>query len=321
MELNGVSDHHVVLRTMYTLISAGTDIACLSGNESWFKLPATPGYTAVSEVVAVGREVTDLVPGDKVYHFGSNRQYQIVRDSELLIQLPGNVDERLVPFTRMATIAMTAIRMVPVELGDSVAVTGLGLVGNFAVQLAKLSGAKVIAIDPSEKRRELAMRCGADHALDPTQCNAVEQVLRLTDEQGVNAMIEATGMSSVIAQSLPMITRYGQMVLLGSPRAEFVTDITPLYRQSHDGQCITIKGASEWRLPVKMDKHVKHSIERNSRIVLDLIAQEKLQVAPLLTHTMLPKQAAEAYHGVRTDKDRYLGVVFDWCSESAVISK
>ncbi|HAI11800.1 MAG TPA: alcohol dehydrogenase [Phycisphaerales bacterium] len=317
--LDPLPEHGVALQTRYTLISAGTDIACLSGMESWFKLPGTPGYTAVSQVVGVGSAVRNLTPGDRVYHFGSNRQYQVVSDSELLLKLPENIDERLVPFTRLATIAMTAIRVVPVELGDTVAVTGLGLVGNFAVQLAKLSGAKVIGIDPSPARRALAKQCGADVVLDPTNGSAVQEVLRRTDQQGVHALIEASGMSRVLADSLPMVARYGQAVLLGSPRAEFVTDITPLYRQSHVGRCVTIKGASEWRLPVKMDAHVKHSIERNSQIVLDLMAQDKLMVEPLLTHTFYPEQAAEAYHGVRMDKDQYMGVVFDWCTQAAPV--
>ncbi len=313
VELSNLAENAIALKTHYTLISPGTDMACLAGIESWFKLPNTPGYTAVGEVVATGSKVTNFAKGDLVYQFGgSNKEYQIVSSSELLIKLPKGIKENLVPFARMASIALTALRVGPVELGDLVAVTGLGLVGNFAVQLAKNAGAKVIAIDISEKRRELALKSGADYAFNPAAGNVKDKVMEISGGLGVNTVIESSGMSQVIAESLPLITPYGDMVLLGSPRAEYTTNITPLYRQSHDGNCINIKGASEWRVPVKYEKFVKHSIERNSKIVLDLIASEKLNVEALLTHTFKPEDAAKAYEGVRTDKENYLGVVFDW---------
>lgn len=302
----------VAVKTLHTLISPGTDMACLAGIESWFPLPNTPGYTAVGEVIATGSGVSRVQPGDKVYFFGNNRAYQTVAAGDLLAKVPAGVDLSLVPFTRMATIAITALRVVPVELGDTVLITGLGLVGNMAAQLAKLAGATVIAADLSPSRRALALRCGADFVLDPNKDDVARCVSQQTGGAGVDALIEASGMSKVLADHLPLIRTYGDAVLLGSPRAPYLTDITPLYRQSHDGKCITIKGASEWRVPMLHTPHLKHSIERNTGVVLALLAQKKLNIEPLRTHRFTPEQAPQAYEGVRQDKDRYLGVVFDW---------
>lgn len=75
---------------------------------------------------------------------------------------------------------------------------------------------------------------------------------------------------------------------------------------------MTFKGAHEWRFPVARDPYVKHSIERNSKIAMELIRSGALQVAPLLTHTLSPEQAASAYHGLKTSKNEFIGVVFDW---------
>jgi hypothetical protein len=82
--------------------------------------------------------------------------------------------------------------------------------------------------------------------------------------------------------------------------------------------CLTFKGAHEWRFPVRpsaaraSDPVAKHSLERNSRIVLGLMQQERLKYRPLRTHLLSPERAQEAYSGLRDQKDEYLGVVFDW---------
>src|SRR5438067_12768369 len=66
-ELTPQSDNEVIVKTHYSLISAGTELACLSGSETWFKFPSTPGYTSVGEVVSAGQSVTDMAIGDVVY--------------------------------------------------------------------------------------------------------------------------------------------------------------------------------------------------------------------------------------------------------------
>ena len=65
-----LGDHDVLVRTRYSLISAGTELAGLSGVEQWFKFPATPGYASVGEVVEVGALVTAVAAGDFVYSMG-----------------------------------------------------------------------------------------------------------------------------------------------------------------------------------------------------------------------------------------------------------
>ncbi|MBC7317513.1 MAG: alcohol dehydrogenase, partial [Chloroflexi bacterium] len=110
--------------------------------------------------------------------------------------------------------------------------------------------------------------------------------------------------------------KLGEVILLGTPRASHVADMTPLLRHVHlwgEG-CITFKGAHEWRYPVKRDPtgQVKHSIERNVDILLELIAAGKLRVEELITHVLSPEEAPTAYAGLRERKDEYLGVVFDW---------
>ena len=312
-----LGEHEVLTRTRYSLVSAGTELACLSGVEDWFNFPATPGYTCVGEVVELGARVEGIVPGDMIYSWGGHRQYNVVdtaHTGRLCVKAPAYMPLHLVPFTRMITVAMTALRISSIELGDYVGVVGLGLVGNFAAQLAGLQGGEVIGLDLSEKRVALAQDCGVHHAFAIDPATISEQVAEITAGQGLTTLIEATGNPRALPAALPLLGRYGEVILLGTPRGEFTSNLTDALSYVHlDGRgSQTFKGAHEWRYPVARDAFVKHSIQRNSEIVLDLMRAGKLQVSPLHTHTLPPTEAESAYRGLQQHKDDYIGVVFDW---------
>ncbi len=312
-----LGDHDVLVRTRYSLISAGTELACLSGVEQWFKFPATPGYASVGEVVEVGPQVTAVAAGDFVYSMGGHRQYHLINSADprgLCIKVPDGMDLSQAVFARMVCVAFTALRISTIELGDYVAVVGLGLVGNFAAQLAALQGGRVIGLDLSERRVKLAQDCSIAHALVIDESTVAADVGALTDGQGVTTLIEATGNPRALPTALPTVGRYGEVILLGTPRGAFETDLTGVLRHVHlDGLGnVTFKGAHEWRYPVARDPFVKHSILRNAVLALEMIRSGELQVSPLHTHTLPPEQAEGAYRGLQQEKDSTIGVVFDW---------
>ena len=154
-DLQQLQAREVLVRTCYSLVSAATELACLSGNERWFTFPKTPGYASVGEVVKVGDLVRSVSPGDMVYNWGGHQHYHridLTNPRSICIKVPASIELALAPFTRMVTIAMTALRVSNIELGDFVAVVGLGSVGNMAAQLARLQGGRVIGIDLSKSR-------------------------------------------------------------------------------------------------------------------------------------------------------------------------
>ncbi|GBG07964.1 alcohol dehydrogenase [Paenibacillus agaridevorans] len=309
-----LAEHEVLVKLIYSLISPGTELAMLSGKEEWAQLPVCPGYASVSRVVEVGQGVAGFKPGDTVFHYGSHSEYQVVSANHMCIKPPADLDLRWVPFTRMATVAFTAVRVSNIEVGDYVSVTGLGLVGNLAAQLARLQGAFVIGVDLSSKRIETAQRCCVDYVLNGGNGGVKEQILALTGGQGVSTQIEATGVPKVGVESLEWIGSLGEIVFLGSPRGEFNTDVTDVLNYCHlyNRGCITFKGAHEWRYPMGPNPFIKHSLVRNSKIVFELMKQNRLQIEPLLSHVIKPEQAKEAYAGLRNNKDEYNGVLFDW---------
>lgn len=310
------SPSDVIVRNRFSLVSAGTELACLSGKEPWFPLPRTPGYAAVGEVVCTGEAVTRFAPGDLVFTHGPHAEYFRIdttdRFSGTCLRIPENVRPDLALFTRMASIAFASIRVSRIEVGDIVLVVGLGLVGNLAAQLAALQGAKVIGVDLSTKRRSRAHACGISTTIDSGAPSWIEDARRIAGSRGVTTAIEATGLSPVITEIVPLISQFGEIVLLGTPRAPYDTNVTEVYSHIHLPGFVSFKGALEWRFPTFKDEFLKHSVERNSEIILELIASERIQVQPLYTHKMPPSLAAEAYDGLRERKEDYIGVVFDW---------
>ena len=312
-----LGDHDVLIRTRYSLISAGTELSCLSGVEGWFGFPGTPGYAAVGEVVALGAQVSDWSRGDIVYCMGGHQQYQRLDTSSpraLCVKVADGMDLSHAVFSRMVCVAFTALRISNIELGDYVGVTGLGLVGNLAAQLAGLQGGRAIGLDLSERRVELARDCGVDHALVMNPATVEGDVAAITGGAGVSTLIEATGNPRALPPALPLVGRFGEVILLGTPRGAYESDLTEVLRHVHlDGLGnLTFKGAHEWRYPVPRDPFVKHSIQRNAELALELIRAGELIVTPLHTHTLKPEQAEEAYMGLKHKRDEYIGVVFDW---------
>ena len=312
-----VSPSQVLVRNHYSYISAGTELACLAGSESFFTIPDTPGYTAVGEIMKKGSAVEHLKEGDLVYTYGPHAEYFIIdvedRWHGICVKLPEGLDPALASFTHMAGIAMTSLRNSKVELGDHVLVTGQGAIGILAAQLIRLQGGDVIASDVVDRRLEIARECGITSTVNPFKTNLKAFVEERTGGTLVSSYIDASGQASVVEQSLDLLALNGEVILLGSPRAPYETNLSDHLKHFHNlPWCQTMKGALEFSYPTHECEFVKHSIERNSRIILDLILKEKLLVKPLYSHKISPAEIQRAYKGLRERPEEYIGVVIDW---------
>jgi threonine dehydrogenase-like Zn-dependent dehydrogenase len=303
----------IIIETEYSIVSAGTELACRAGIEGWAPLPFCPGYGSVGRVIAHGDAVKDIAVGQRVLTFGKHAKHALA--DAIVVPVPGGLDPAEAVFARMASIAITGVRVSAAELGDTVAVIGLGLVGNLAAQLFALSGCEVIGIDPSPARGAQAKACGITHVLAAGP-DVQTQVAALTAGRMCGTVVEATGVSAVALETAPALCgKQGEIVLLGSPRAPHTADVTPFLSQLHLCRpTATVKGALEWRYPLRDDGEgfAKHSIERNVRQLLQLLAQGKLKATPLLTHRASPADCHTVYEGLAHQKDIYTGVVFDW---------
>lgn len=304
----------IIFKTRYSLVSAGTELAVYKGTEDWAPLPFIPGYASVGQVISVGESVKTFKPGDIIFSYSRHQQFDRVSVNGIALKIPPQYDLKHVVFTRIAAVSITALLVSPVELGDWVAVFGLGLVGNLAAQLAALNGANVIGVDIDEHRLELARQCGIAHTINPKKTDMKKSVHSLTGNQGVLVAIEATGIPAMVETIADVVARRGDIVLLGSPRGECRRDLTPLLNKVHlwDNGCLTLKGAHEWRYPLKPSGGCKHSIQRNCEILVELIARKRLAVEPLISKITEPIDAQQVYQRLLHQQDKLTGVLFDW---------
>jgi len=304
----------VLLRTRHSLISPGTELACLAGSESsWFSLPRPLGYCAAGEVLKVGEAVSDVKVGDVVLTLSPHASYALAYRDQIRAKVPAGVDSKLAVFAHLAFVSMTALRVSWAELGDYVAVIGLGLVGNLAAQLFQAQGSRVIGIDKLASRLEIARQCGVESLVDASAEDSVSAVGMLTDGRGAEVVVEATGAPLAAFQGAQMAAPNGELVLLGTPRGSLEVDSVPLLRSVHNATPnLTIKGAHVFSAPQLADPFVKHSMERNARICLELAAQGKLRFEPLLSRVAKPSEAPQIYHALKENPGEFMGVVFDW---------
>lgn len=311
------NDHDVIVKNHYTHLSAGTELACLSGLEGWFPFPNSPGYTGIGEVVQIGKAVKKVNIGDLVYTYSTHSRFYKLNTLDrwhgVCVKLPQGINPQWASFTHMATIALTSLRVSKIELGDYVLVTGQGVIGNLAAQLARLQGATVIVSDINEKRLSISRKCGIQHMVNPAKENLRDAVMSLTSNKGVNTFIDASGNAQVVNETASCVGLNGEIILLGSPRAPFETNLTGFLGNFHYIPFNhSLKGALEFILPTHQDDFNKHSIERNAEIIMNLIAEKRLIIQPFFSHNLSPMNAKEAYEGLRDKSDEYIGVVFDW---------
>lgn len=306
----------ILVAAHVTIISAGTEIANYLGQTTQRPpervTPYRPGYSFAGEVIAVGERVEQFLPGDRIAGPISHAAHAIEDRPERLARfthIPDGVSDREAALSQLGCIALNGIRKGGIALGESVAVVGIGLVGLLAGRLAQLNGAlPLIGLELIPERRDAGQRFGMDLVLDPA-AKTTESVIATLDRGGVDVIIEATGSAGAFVPALAMARRGGRVVLLGSTRGQ-VEGFSP-YDAAHL-KGLTIVGAHVSSAPVVGTPNDPWTEAANRRVILSLMQQKRLDVEPLLSHTIVPEQAGQAFAGLASRPEKYLGIAIDW---------
>ncbi len=310
-ELPSVPDDGVLVQNEYTAVSVGTEVynyihGCEPGGEARF--PSNTGYCNVGVVLKVGRDVQDIVPGDRVAGQGNHTSHSIM--SGLISKVPANVSSRAAAFMVMCATSLHGHRVARPELGEAVVVTGMGIVGQLAASFARLSGAvPVIAMDLDEFRLQKARERGVDVCINPEkETDVAEAVRRYCVADGADLVIEATGVPSVYPMALTLPRLGGRLLALGSPRGSVEVSF---FAEVHLRE-VTILGAHQPKTPDEADLYYPWSKRRDRELVLRLMGEGKLPIEDLITHEANPADCQSVYDMLADRPRDVLGVVFRW---------
>lgn len=310
LDTGNLGDTEIVVATEASLISQGTEGAgyqsLMMPGGSAQRYPQTPGYANVSRVIEVGSDEAPFNVGDRVFTMASHASHaRIDTATALCVKVPESLESQTAVFTRLAMVSMSTLRTSTARLGDHAAVVGLGLVGNLAAQLCQIAGFTTTGIDLIPWRCKLGTKCG------------IQRVLQAPSDDDLVAenqlVIEATGSAGGAMTGVKLTQRHGELSLVGSQWGEGTQNTDALrFLGTIFERYIHIRSGWEWQLPVLPTTFGPSSLVHNAESILNWLSEGRIIVAPMLSHQVAPSTADTVYSEMVSNKDQYLGVVFDW---------
>jgi predicted dehydrogenase/threonine dehydrogenase-like Zn-dependent dehydrogenase len=283
----------------------------------------TLGYSCSGQVVAVGAGVKNIRVGDYVACAGSSAHHAdlVCVPEQLVAKIPNAQLLHDASITTVGAIALQGVRRAQLQIGETVCVVGLGLLGQLTVQLAKLAGCRVIGIDLLQERLELATTLGADLVFNASSATLVQDVAYATEHAGVDVTIitAASKSSSIVQQAMQLTRKKGKVVVVGDVGLQL--ERSPLYEKEIDFLISCSYGPGRydmWYEQYGNDypyAYVRWTEQRNMQAIITLLAQGKLNVTSL-SETVPLTDALVAYERIATKKA--LGVIVAYEQQQTV---
>ena len=324
----------VRVRTLYSGISAGTEMTAYRGTNPYLTSEWDPevrlfrgstsqsslaypldgwGYSEVGRVVEVaptadGSPIPGApVLGDLVWGIWGHRAEGVLDAANLRGHtLPAGLDPLAASFVRVGAIALNGVLAADLGVGTTVAIFGQGVIGLLATRLAVLNGATVIAIDGVASRREQAMAWGATTALEPGE-QLPYRIRELTNGDGADVAIELSGNYHALHDATRAVGADGTVVASGF----YQGDATPLRlgEEFHHNR-IQILASQIGSAPARL--RARWDVPRLQRVIVEALADGRVDAAALVTHRYDIADAAAAYAMLDTDASRALQVVLEF---------
>ncbi len=309
-ELPPPGNHQVLVRTRCSLISPGTERAAL--NRIWddAEFRENPGYALAGDIVEAGPNTAGLEKGDRVIAMVNHADWSLLpADPWVTMKIPPELSYEQATLQPLASVALHAVRRAQITLGETFVIVGMGLVGQMALTLAKMQGARqVIAVDQSDQRLQLACRRGADLACNPTCDDVVQEIFAATGGKGAPVILEATGSTAVIAETFRMAAVGGRIVCVG-----IINENTQFhfYREFMRRE-LSLIAATQWRCPTSENIYWQWTQQANRQLLLDLMAAGTLRLDELISHRYPAREAPQVYESLHQGSTEAMGILLDW---------
>ncbi len=279
------------------------------------------GYSLVGEVIQVGKGVDNLKPGDMVACGGAgyaNHAEVNFIPKNLCAKVPHGVQLKDASFSTIASVAMQGFRQTESQIGENVAVIGLGLLGQILIQIIQANGCRAFGFDISQSKCDLAISNGAYFSQAATKSNFEEEISLLTNGFGCDSVIITTGTQSnePIILAGKIARDRAKIVDIGITKMDLPWDL--YYHKELDFRFSRSYGPGRYD-PTYEEKgvdypigHVRWTEQRNMMSILQLLKDGKIDFSKLITHEFSFNDAEKAFLDIKAGKEDYLGVVLKY---------
>ena len=283
--------------------------------------PMTLGYSSAGEVLAVGAEVTRFQVGDRVACAGGGYAIHaeiVYVPQNLAVKLPDNVEYAEAAFTTLGAVALQGIRLAAPQISESVAVIGLGLLGQLSIQLLNAAGCLTFGLDLDPSRVELALKDGAQYASSDASAFA-EIIESQTQGLGVDAVLITAGTRSnqPVELAAEIARVQGRVVAVGAVGMDLPR--RPYFDKELTFQVSRSYGPGRYD-PEYEEKgrdypagYVRWTENRNMQAFVDQLNAGRLNLNSLISHRYPIHEAPKAYDLIRSDgQDPFLGILLTY---------
>lgn len=285
--------------------------------------PTPLGYSAAGIIEQVNPLNTRFKVGDRVACAGAECAFHaeyVAMPDLLMAKIPDNTPSWKAAYTTISAIAMQAVRQSEVTLGDRVLVMGQGLVGLLVTNLLENAGARVMAVDLMESRREYCLQLGAERFINPRSQNLSDEIREWTQGYGVDIAIVcvASQSNAPIEQAADALRDRGRLVDVGITKIELPWKI--FYEKELEVKFSRSYGpgrydaAYEWGGTDYPIGYVRWTEQRNFEACLCLMDQGKLKLDSITTRRAAFGSAPEVYENLTKPENTDIGVVLEYSS-------
>lgn len=290
--------------------------------------PMTLGYSSAGTIVELGAEMDGFRIGQRVACAGGgyavHAEYNLV-PRNLITLLPDSVDFESAAFTTLGAIALHGFRLAEPQVGERVAVIGLGLLGLLTAQIATAAGCHVLGIDINPERNALAGQFGIATCSRET---AFDQSLAFTAQRGFDSVIicadtpssDPVELAGTIARDRARVVATGAVGLTLPRKVYYEKELNIINSRSYGpGRYDPSYEENGRDYPIG---YVRWTEGRNLEAVVDFLADGKLNIKPLITHRFSIEQAPAAYEIITgKKKEPFLGVILTYDEKPGSKSK
>ncbi len=318
---------HVRLRTLFSGVSAGTELAQYQGTTPHMKRAWDPqrrlfspaeggltypvrdwGYEQVGEITEVGGTITAPRRGDILWGSWGHRSTHVLTADEAARQrLPDGLEPVCGIFARIGAIALNGMLDAQMNVGETAVIFGAGVVGLILIQLAKLAGASVIAVDRLPTRLDAAKRVGADVALRADAVDVAAEVRRMTGDRGADVCIEATGAPAALHEAIRAAGYSATVVALGFFQGDG-RDLR-LGEEFHHNRITVVSSQISGVTPRLAHRWNRQRLEET---VMTLQQDGRLRLRDLITDVVPFSRASQAFEKLERRPDEALQVVLQF---------